>query len=233
MSETGIKISATDEPQGGLFISPQQQAGGLEGKIHYTSPSANAPDGDPSETFHILHVEDDPFMARLMREILGNAAPQKFSVESAGSLAIGMERLAANSVQAVLLDLTLPDSRGLDTVVRVRSQFAQVPIVVLSGQDDEMMALAALKLGAQDFLVKGAANSQVIIRSIRYAMERKRADDELRAGPGARPFAQPPQQHSRPYLLQGRGEPLPAREPGDGGEVPVGATRVGPREDGL
>lgn len=118
-------------------------------------------------------------MARLMREILGNAGTLKFSVQWAETLAIGLERLAANSVDVVLLDLTLPDSRGLDTLVRVRGQSAQVPIVVLSGQDDERMALAALKLGAQDFLVKGTANAQVIIRSIRYAMDRKRADDEL------------------------------------------------------
>jgi PAS domain S-box-containing protein len=118
-------------------------------------------------------------MGRLLREILGKAEQFQFTVQTAETLAAGLACLAAGPVDVLLLDLSLPDSRGLDTVVRVRRQFPDVPIVVHSGHDDERTALAAVKLGAQDYLVKGQADARLIVRSIRYAMERKRTDDAL------------------------------------------------------
>lgn len=178
MSGMALNNSGADQPPGNFFTSPQGSVGGGAEQFH-NSHSPITRDGHGSGPYHVLHVEDDPFIARLMLEILDRAEPMKFSVQSAGTLAAGLERLAANSVDVVLLDLSLPDSRGLDTVARVRGQFAKVPIVVLSGHDDELTALAALKLGAQDFLLKGSASPQVVVRSIRYAMERKRTEDEL------------------------------------------------------
>ena len=100
-------------------------------------------------------------------------------MRQAESLQQGLTWLRENPVHTVLLDLNLPDSQGLATVGEVRSRFHQVPIVVLSGHDDEQLALAALKCGAQDYLVKSATDPQLIVRTIRYAMERKRAEDEL------------------------------------------------------
>ena len=174
-----MNSSVADKPQGGELSSTQRHAGELDGRPQHPDAVPLAAEGHPPETFHILHVEDDPFIARLMLEILSRTKPLKFLVQPAESLAVGLDRLASGRVDVVLLDLSLPDSRGLDTLKRVRAQSASVPIVVLSGHDDESMALAALKLGAQDYLVKGTANAQIVVRSIRYAMERKRADDEL------------------------------------------------------
>ncbi len=133
----------------------------------------------PKETIRLLHVEDDLFMGHLLREVLGKAEQFQFAVQTAVTLADGLKCLAAGPVDVLLLDLSLPDSRGLDTVGRVRRQFPDVPIVVHSGHDDERMALAAVKLGAQDYLVKGQADARLIVRSIRYAMERKGADAAL------------------------------------------------------
>ncbi len=179
MKGTEMNSSGADKPQGEELSSPQRHAGELDGRPQHPDSVPLAAEAHPPETFHILHVEDDPFIARLMLEILSRTKPLKFLVQPAESLAVGLERLASGRVDVVLLDLSLPDSRGLDTLKRVRGQSASVPIVVLSGHDDEGMALAALKLGAQDYLVKGTANAQIVVRSIRYAMERKRADDEL------------------------------------------------------
>ena len=174
MSGTCTKIGVAADQHQAEVPSQHRQA-----SQHNGDPLMQAAPGATTESFRILHIEDDPVISRMMRQILANAEPLKFSLQSAGSLAIGLERLRAGSVDAVLLDLTLPDSRGLETVVRVREQFASVPIVVLSGHDDERMALAVLQLGAQDYLVKGTASAPIIVRSIRYAMERKRAEDEL------------------------------------------------------
>ena len=171
MSEPENKSAGAGQPPGGALLSPPPPAGGLA--------APPPPPGKPEETFRILHVEDDPFMGRMMREILTNADHFQFTVQTAETLAGGLDRLAAGPVDVLLLDLSLPDSRGLDTVVRVRRQFPDVPMVVLSGHEDEGMALAAVRLGAQDYLVKGQANPRLIVRAIRYAMERKRADDAL------------------------------------------------------
>lgn len=179
MSGMESKGSGADKPLGNHFVSPPPPLGAAAQRHGLSSPSSTTPIDQPVAAYRVLHVEDDPFIARLMREILDHAESLKFSVELAGSLSAGLARLASDVVDVVLLDLSLPDSRGLETVVRVRTQCARVPIVVLSGQEDERMALAALKLGAQDFLLKGSASPQVVVRSLRYAMERKRTEDEL------------------------------------------------------
>ena len=79
----------------------------------------------------------------------------------------------------VLLDLSLPDSHGLETVIRIRTAVPSVPIVVLSGLTDEEMALQALQVGAQDYMVKGQGDGSLIARAIRYAVERKRSEERL------------------------------------------------------
>lgn len=179
MSGTEPKQAEAGKLAGGALVFTGTSGDAPKTGPHRTSPVPPAATGDSQEAFRILHVEDDPFVGRLMREILLKSEQPRFAVQTAESLASGLDRLATSPVDVLLLDLSLPDSRGLDTVTRVRSQFHHVPIVVLSGHDDERMALAALKLGAQDYLVKGTANAQIIIRSIRYAMERKRSDDAL------------------------------------------------------
>src|SRR5204862_1143637 len=90
-------------------------------------------------------------------------------------------RLAHSGVDVVLLDLGLPDSQGLDTFVRARRGAPNEPIVVISGLDDEQLALEAVRSGAQDYLVKGRIEGQLLARVLRYAIERKRAEEAVRA----------------------------------------------------
>jgi two-component system cell cycle response regulator len=128
----------------------------------------------------VLLIEDDPAYARLIETLLEEEAGGAYHVERAGRLDEGLGRLKGGEVDAVLLDLTLPDSKGLDTFVRARDAAPSVPIVVLTGFDDEQLALDAVKRGAQDYLVKGHAENDSLARSLRYAIERHRMQAELR-----------------------------------------------------
>ena len=127
----------------------------------------------------ILLIEDNPGDARLIREVLGESAQVEYQLESAGLLSKGLECLVRGGIDVVLLDLGLPDSQGLDTVVKVRTQAPAMPIVVLTGLDDETLAVQAVRQGAQDYLVKGDINSKVLWRVMRYAVERKKMQVQL------------------------------------------------------
>ncbi len=102
-----------------------------------------------------------------------------FELEHAERLSAGVQRLERGDVDVVLLDLDLPDSRGLDTFTKLRNQAAAVPIVVLTSMDDEDQAAKAVQLGAQDYLIKGQVESELLGRSLRYAIERQRLLREL------------------------------------------------------
>ena len=128
----------------------------------------------------VLLVEDNPGDVRLIEEILIETEGASFDLMCAERLSKGLDRLASDDVDVVLLDLSLPDSHGLDTFARVYEEAPQIPIVVLSGVDDEALAIQAVREGAQDYLVKGMADTDILVRSIRYAVERKRAEEELR-----------------------------------------------------
>jgi DNA-binding response OmpR family regulator len=130
----------------------------------------------------VLLVEDQPGDARLITEALAEASERgvagRFEASVARTLAEGLELLAVDGFDAVLLDLQLPDSRGVDTFRRVRVEAPECPIVVLSGLEDDEVALTALREGAQDYLVKGRADAELLARSVRYAIERRRAEVE-------------------------------------------------------
>jgi diguanylate cyclase (GGDEF)-like protein/PAS domain S-box-containing protein len=128
----------------------------------------------------ILLVEDDAVYAGVLRSTLAFAAEGQWTMESVGSFAAARERLARGDVEAVLLDLRLPDVSGLDAISRLGGEFPTLPIVVLTALDDEKLALEAVQRGAQDYLVKGQVEEQVLPRSIRHAVERKRNTDALR-----------------------------------------------------
>ncbi|MBY0432420.1 MAG: response regulator, partial [Rhodospirillales bacterium] len=130
----------------------------------------------------VLLVEDNPGDARLVREMLRDwdGHPKIGAVHAVDSLAGALAALAAEAFQVVLLDLSLPDSHGLETVSRLRQAAPTIPVVVLSGTDDEEMALKAVKGGAQDYLVKGRGDGETICRAISYAIERFRAEEALR-----------------------------------------------------
>ena len=131
-------------------------------------------------TIRILLVEDNPGEARLLREELSDATSDHVEVVHADRLGAAIEQLGRSPFDVVLLDLSLPDARGLETLRRTREPAPTLPIVVLSGLDDDGVALQAVKSGAQDYLVKGQAAGPLLIRAVRYAIERKRAEETLR-----------------------------------------------------
>ena len=126
----------------------------------------------------ILLIEDTPGDARLIKELLIESG-RPFELDSAPSLSAGFERLEGKD--AILLDLSLPDSLGLDTFRRLHSRAAIAPIIVLTGYDDDDLSTRALQEGAQDYLVKGQVDAQILARSIRYSIERKRIDLALKS----------------------------------------------------
>ena len=132
------------------------------------------------EDVTLLIVDDDPTDVALLRDQLSTVRrTPAFRVHSVGRLADALRRLKARDVDVVLLDLGLPDTAGLDGVERLCSEAPEVPVVVLTGLEDEDTGLRAVQRGAQDFLVKGRVDGALIDRSLRFALERKRAEHAL------------------------------------------------------
>lgn len=126
----------------------------------------------------VLLIEDNQGDARLIREMLAESPRSDFEVQWCARLSTALERLGQGGVDLVLLDLTLPDSLGLDSLAAVRAHAGQAPIVVLTGLDDEVVAMQALRQGAQDYLVKDQVTAALLLRTMRYAIERKQAELE-------------------------------------------------------
>jgi len=129
---------------------------------------------------NILIIEDDQEIASLVEEILETTSNFPFNFIIANTLSKGFEELVANRIDIILLDLSLPDSQGLDTLYQTLSKYPEIPIILLTGLDDEALAIEALQAGAQDYIVKGHNESFLLARSIRYAIERKRIENDLR-----------------------------------------------------
>jgi len=127
----------------------------------------------------VLLVEDNPGDARLFTELLRDAGASDLTLVQVDRLAAALDRLSCDSFDVMLLDLSLPDADGLDTLVRAHAQAPKIPIVVLTGHDDEAVAMRAVRAGAQDYLVKGHVDGELLVRSIRYASERGRALEAL------------------------------------------------------
>ena len=129
-------------------------------------------------TLSILLVEDNPADARLIRELLRELAYFPFTLEHVQTLGAAFERLSEADTDAVLLDLDLPDSHGLETFIRVRAARPSVAILILSGNTDRDMALRAVSEGAQDYLLKGHIDPEMLVRTVRFAVEHKRLSDQ-------------------------------------------------------
>jgi len=121
----------------------------------------------------VLLVEDNPGDARLLRELLSEVKGRTFDLEWADSLGAGLERLAATRYDVILLDMELADSIGLETLASMMNAAPQVPVVIMTSLDDEELATVAVRNGAQDYLVKGMVQPNLLSRSIVYAIERK------------------------------------------------------------
>jgi len=130
----------------------------------------------PPETFKILLVEDNPGDVRLVREYLKDAGVFRADLAHAERLSDALRMLETDRFDVVLLDLSLSDSNGIDTILRAMEYARGVPIVVLTGLNDEALALRALQEGAQDYLVKGRMDGGSVSRAVRYAIERARRE---------------------------------------------------------
>jgi len=121
----------------------------------------------------VLLIEDNPGDARLLKEAIREITPLPFELIHVDRLDLGIERLHQHDFAAVLLDLSLPDAKGIETVVRMQREVSGMPTVVLTGLDDDAVALDAVRAGAQDYLVKGEIDGRLLVRSLKYAIERK------------------------------------------------------------
>lgn len=126
----------------------------------------------------LLLVEDNAGDARLIREMLSEPGSHRTKLTLIGSMANAEKHLAEHEVDLVLLDPGLPDAQGLETVRRAHAAAPHIPLVVLTGLDDEAMAVQALHEGAQDYLVKGQIETRGLLRAIRYAIERNIMEEE-------------------------------------------------------
>lgn len=134
-----------------------------------------------SNALTILLVEDNPGDARLVRAMLDEVPRLSITLAHVARLGDALEHLHDRPSDVVLLDLSLPDAQGLETVTRLHTAVPHMPIVVMSGCDDEALAVEGVRSGAQDYLVKGRVDGDLLVRSLRYAIERQRADDRLMA----------------------------------------------------
>ncbi len=134
----------------------------------------------PADRIHVLFLEEVPKFARLLQEMSPDGKDGSFDVALAERLEAGLLRLEQGNCDVVLLDLALPGSQGLGGFQQVRQRAGEVPIIVLSSLEDESLALRAVQEGAEDYLLKGEVNSTLLVRSIRYAVERKRIEVALR-----------------------------------------------------
>lgn len=128
----------------------------------------------------ILLIEDDPADALLVQEMLSEIKNSNCVLSRAERAAEALRLIASRNFDIILLDLSLPDGTGLELVRKVRSAAPQTPVIVMSGLQDEDMALKVVQEGVQDYFVKGHVDSFVLGRALRYAIERKRSEEELR-----------------------------------------------------
>lgn len=127
----------------------------------------------------VLLVEDNPGDVQLVTGMLAEAEEERFSLKRVSHLGTALSRLYAEDISVVLLDLMLPDGDGINTVERVTAAAPEVPIVVLTGIDNDQMAIQAVQAGAQDYIVKGQVSGRVLARSMQTAIERHRRQREL------------------------------------------------------
>ena len=126
----------------------------------------------PEQPAQILIIEDDIQDIKLIEKYLRRAKSFRAHLESTQTLSQGLKRLAQGGIELILLDLFLPDEQGLEAFRLISTQFSSVPIIILSGLKDEEVAVTAVQEGAQDYLIKGKFDSELLVRAIRHGIER-------------------------------------------------------------
>jgi diguanylate cyclase (GGDEF)-like protein len=132
-----------------------------------------------NQTINILLIEDNPGDAKLVEVMLKQPKETSFRLHLAGTLANALELINEDEFQVAILDMNLPDGNGVENISAIRTHTLDLPIVVLSGKDDDEFALEAVKAGAQDYLIKGQIDEWQLSRAISYAIERKRMQDDI------------------------------------------------------
>ena len=132
-----------------------------------------------SKPIDLLLIEDNPEDLLLTKRMLRKAEHTSFNVSHADSLSAGIRRAIEGSLDVILSDLNLPDSSRVETFFKLKLHVPEIPIVVLSGFADEEMSLKAVRAGAQDYLIKGKIDGNILERSLLFAIERKRAEDTI------------------------------------------------------
>ncbi|TAK12136.1 MAG: GAF domain-containing protein [Anaerolineae bacterium] len=129
----------------------------------------------------VLLIEDNPGDARLIAELMREFEHDRFEISHALDLETGLTKLEEGSIQALLLDLSLPDSQGLSTFIQAHEASPLIPVIILTGTSDRELALNAVRKGAQDYLVKGEIDARLLSRALQYALERSRREREMEA----------------------------------------------------
>jgi CheY-like chemotaxis protein len=132
-----------------------------------------------SQSIRVLVIEDNPDDAELLRRKLIRAEGAHIDFEFTERLSAALERLSAEKFDVVVSDLVLPDSQGFETFLTIHNRYPDIPVIVLTGHSDETLAINAVKHGAQDYLVKGQADGSMLVRSIRYSIERQKLIAQL------------------------------------------------------
>ena len=129
----------------------------------------------------VLIIEDNVEYASMLKAVLSKSRDLEFELKSFVNLEDGLSELKNNDVDVVLLDLDLPDSSGLDTFNKVINFTSGLPIIILTGDDDKELAIRSLRLGAQDYLIKGQTDNKLLLKSILFSIERKRLEEQLKS----------------------------------------------------
>jgi len=133
-----------------------------------------------NEPIKVLLVEDNPGDALLLKESLREIAHTKYALTHAKRLSEAVSQLSKSTFDVILLDLSLPDSHGTETIEQALSMAPTLPIIVLTGMKDEIIGTQAVRRGAQDYLIKGQTDGDLLSRVINYSIERKRTEQELK-----------------------------------------------------
>ena len=132
-----------------------------------------------SKSIRIMMIEDNLGDAMLISEMLKEAKNRKYLLQHNLQLSTAFESLSLKNYDIILLDLGLPDSMGLGTLKKVIEKFSSIPVVIMTGLDDEELGFEAVKMGAQDYLIKGQIDTSLLLRTIRYSIERKNIEKAL------------------------------------------------------
>ena len=131
------------------------------------------------DTIKVLLIEDNPQDAKFIQEELSGGMDIFFNVITVSTLQDGFSNINNGNIDLILSDLGLPDSTGIDTYIKLYEKTKTIPIIILSSNKDEELALSAVRKGAQDYLVKGDIDSKLLQKSIKYAIEKHKLYREL------------------------------------------------------